>query len=974
MALICFFSVPASAAVLDVGPSRTYTTIQDAIDAANDADEIIIYEADYAEDVTITNLSLLHIHANGSDRVTVKGMFNLYNATSATWTDNNIIEGIIFDQSSKSSGWCVQHQYARNNEYKHCIFMGNGFGVNGVYGYLQYGLNIARHCTFYGLELPYSNGYASGLHVFDSIIAFNTAQPSNASGYSGVATYSNFYENSLLPVEVGATTGTIFQDPNFVSTDPFSPNFLVLDASSACIGTASDATDMGANPKQPLYFEITVGPGKDYATIQEAVDVAIAGAFITVHAARYEGLVIVDNSLGAAEGITIRTHGDDIVLLVGGIYFYGSSSDIYEGSTVDGFYIDRRGVPGNQWGIYTEYARSNTFKNLVIFGEGGAAGSGAGIYGYLNYGQNIARNCTIYGLVIPYSNGYASGLHVYDSIIAHNSGNAYNYAGYDGVAQYCDFYDNSLGSPGIPASVGVTTGTITVDPQFTSTNLGCSNFLYLDTATSPCVNTAENGSNMGALSDTSDAACQPWPSCSIEPGQGQSLPRIENNEIRVVCSGSISAYSTVALSIKKVGTDTELGDQFTYSLGTTNVTDDTLIAIENGFVLENGSWYHVKQNGWGTVFPDPNMLVDFIDLVVLVGDIDNDLDVDLDDLTDLTSVWQENPSSLPRADLNFFGDEGVDLVDYAALASGYLDIAPENPWVSVDVTEYAGNPVMSSGGEPGTQTIGNLHVCVRKKDAGSNYLMWYTGDVASSTRKIFLATSSDGISWTKNGQVLSDDGHTHMPSVIWDANESLWKMWYTSGSIAYGIHYATSANGVSWTIYGSNPVFAVDSNPVAWDKTSVRSSEVIYDADDSLYKMWYWGNNDDTDPGTYGIHGTGYATSPDGITWTRQGQISDSTRLITGEVLKINGKYFMIHGVGPHIGYSMSLDGIGWDDDPDNPVIMAATEAWNPSYIQAPSIVYDSGANLLRIFYNGADYSLPADGTSIGLATTPFLP
>ena len=212
-----------------------------------------------------------------------------------------------------------------------------------------------------------------------------------------------------------------------------------------------------------------------------------------------------------------------------------------------------------------------------------------------------------------------------------------------------------------------------------------------------------------------------------------------------------------------------------------------------------------------------------------------------------------------------------------------------------------------------------------------------------------------------------------MPSVLWDATANLWKMWYTSGS-PYGIHYATSSNGVSWSIYGSNPVFAVDPNPAAWDKTSVRSPAVIYDADDGLYKMWYWGNNDDSAPGTYGDYGTGYATSPDGINWTRQGQISDESRLITGDVLKINGKYFMFHNVGPHIGYSMSLDGVGWDDDPANPVIMAATGAWNPSYIQAPSMVYDDTANILRIFYNGADYGLPYDGTRVGLATTSFVP
>ena len=146
--------------------------------------------------------------------------------------------------------------------------------------------------------------------------------------------------------------------------------------------------------------------------------------------------------------------------------------------------------------------------------------------------------------------------------------------------------------------------------------------------------------------------------------------------------------------------------------------------------------------------------------------------------------------------------------------------------------------------------------------------------------------------------------------------------------------------------------------------------------------MWYWGNNDSADPGTYGEFGTGLATSPDGITWTRVGQVSDESNLITNDVVQINGVFYSFHNLGPHIGYAVSLDGISWDNDPMNPLIYAGRD-WKVSYVQAPSLdighqapslVYDAAGGELKVFFNNGDYGKPADGTEVGLATTPFIP
>jgi len=241
-------------AALEVGVGKTYSTIQAAVDAAVNFDEIIIYAGVYNETVTITGKNDMKVYANPGDKVVIKGGLNLYNP-SGSWSDRNTFKELWIDRSGFASGWAVSHQYARNNTYQNCVFFGDNSGSNGIYGYLEYGLNNARHCTFYGLNIPYSHNYASGLHVFDSIVAFNGGQSYNYSApYNGVATYSDYYKNPVnpgIPDNVGSTTGTINQDPQFFSTDPTSPYFLCLGPMSPCNGTAQDGMNMGALPTVP---------------------------------------------------------------------------------------------------------------------------------------------------------------------------------------------------------------------------------------------------------------------------------------------------------------------------------------------------------------------------------------------------------------------------------------------------------------------------------------------------------------------------------------------------------------------------------------------------------------------------------------------------------------------------------------------------------------------------------------------------
>ncbi len=66
---------------------------------------------------------------------------------------------------------------------------------------------------------------------------------------------------------------------------------------------------------------------------------------------------------------------------------------------------------------------------------------------------------------------------------------------------------------------------------------------------------------------------------------------------------------------------------------------------------------------------------------------------------------------------------------------------------------------------------------------------------------------------------------------------------------------------IHWEKHPDNPVLTPGS-PGEWDEDCISPSSVIYY--DSTYHMWYTSGRFDTIP-----HRIGHATSPDGITWTK---------------------------------------------------------------------------------------------------------
>lgn len=147
------------------------------------------------------------------------------------------------------------------------------------------------------------------------------------------------------------------------------------------------------------------------------------------------------------------------------------------------------------------------------------------------------------------------------------------------------------------------------------------------------------------------------------------------------------------------------------------------------------------------------------------------------------------------------------------------------------------------------------------------YRMWYHGGAGTPVWSIGYANSTDGIAWAKHGVVVSpsiptDAADTAYPEVVKVAGG--YSMYYSGydGS-NYRILLATSTDGLAWTKQG---VVLGLGTPGSFDDLYVYEGSVI-DRGGTFY-MWYTALSS-----AGGGPSIGLATSPDGLVWTRQGQV-----------------------------------------------------------------------------------------------------
>lgn len=149
------------------------------------------------------------------------------------------------------------------------------------------------------------------------------------------------------------------------------------------------------------------------------------------------------------------------------------------------------------------------------------------------------------------------------------------------------------------------------------------------------------------------------------------------------------------------------------------------------------------------------------------------------------------------------------------------------------------------------------------------WLLFYEADDGSTTR-IALATSADGLTWTREGTVLDrgpagawDDARVGRPSVLWDDDASAFRLWYVGndGQDAR-IGYAESADGRTWERYrdasgSSLPVFDGSSVSFSDGRVDMPAVNAVSDG----FEMWFGAPLE----GRYRI---GRARSADGVNWT----------------------------------------------------------------------------------------------------------
>jgi len=279
---------------------------------------------------------------------------------------------------------------------------------------------------------------------------------------------------------------------------------------------------------------------------------------------------------------------------------------------------------------------------------------------------------------------------------------------------------------------------------------------------------------------------------------------------------------------------------------------------------------------------------------------------------------------------------------------------------------------------------------------GATYDMWYTGyPEDGSAPAIYLATSADGVNWVRNSAnpVLQgtagafDADGVYGADVVYDPSDLLapYKMWYSGRQGAFGgIGYASSLDGLTWTVYGGATPLPVVGHGVPGSADSFSAADPSVLKDGSTWKMWYTGDDSNKKR-------IAYATSADGMTWAKGGKViapedpGVSANIQFGAfaptVWKTAGGFSMLLTGRKIVGGGVFQTKIMETTSPDGLVWAGPSPALNPSgtntkfdfsNLNSPFVLSDpASASPYKLYYSGN--TIDANGnfhTRIGLATS----
>jgi len=277
---------------------------------------------------------------------------------------------------------------------------------------------------------------------------------------------------------------------------------------------------------------------------------------------------------------------------------------------------------------------------------------------------------------------------------------------------------------------------------------------------------------------------------------------------------------------------------------------------------------------------------------------------------------------------------------------------------------YEKNPVL--GG-----SLGTCFDVTVLREAGK-YRMWFSW---RPKRSIALTESADGLTWSEPVIAVGPNAKSgweedvNRPVVL--KQSDTFHMWYTGQAKGKSwIGYATSADGKTWKRRSDKPVLSPQQT---WEKVAVMCPHVLYDEKEKTYRMWYSAGEQ------YEPNAIGYATSADGLRWTRHEQNPifrpdakstwEKDRVTGCQVIK-HGEWYVMFYIGfrdqhhAQIGLARSKDGIAdWQRHPANPIIRPRQRQWDADSCYKPFALFDGKRWLL--WYNGRKGDIEQIGVAI---------
>lgn len=308
-----------------------------------------------------------------------------------------------------------------------------------------------------------------------------------------------------------------------------------------------------------------------------------------------------------------------------------------------------------------------------------------------------------------------------------------------------------------------------------------------------------------------------------------------------------------------------------------------------------------------------------------------------------------------------------------------LPVLPGAPAPVSAEWDVRSEPVLRNGAPGEWDGVDALNPSVVRTASG--YLNFYSG-YDGKTWHTGLASSADGLAWTKHGRTFSPDPGTWEGDYI-AANGSVVEVagefWhYYQGGRMPRIGLARSADGLRWTRRG-DPVLPAGPRG-SWDERGVADPYVVRFG--PAFYMYYLGQD------RARRQRLGLARSADGVHWQKlrtnpilelgEPGAFDATGLGEPAVWQAGTSYWMLYTARDasevrRLGLARSQDGVRWTRVGDGPAVSGA-EPWNAKVVCDPSVL--AAGEIARVWFGGGNRAEPAENLDghIGFATLALRP